>query len=297
MTSSPTRIGARATTAARSTRTAIPVCRSGPVSAAADRGRSIDLAINITAPDDVLVERMLGRAKDSGRSDDTPDAIRTRLEVQKPPAELLDHYRSAGKLRDVDGQPGIEEVTAAVVRALGIPDQFPEEVLDEARDQARRFSEEDLGGREDFTKQLVITIDPADAKDFDDGVSLMRDPDTGHWVLTVHIADVAHFVQPGGPLDREALYWHYPHYSNQGGFPGGAVRMGDWKLLERFEDGRVHLYNLKEDLGEKTDLADKHPGRVAELRKKLHAWYKDVGAQFLRPRPGGPMPWRPGKDD
>jgi adenylate kinase len=83
------------------------------------RGRSIDLAINITAPDDVLVARMLNRAKDSGRSDDTPEAIRTRLEVQKPPAELLAHYRGEGKLRDVDGQPGIEAVTEAVVGALG----------------------------------------------------------------------------------------------------------------------------------------------------------------------------------
>src|SRR5205085_9170693 len=56
----------------------------------------------------------------------------------------------------------------------------------------------------DFTQQLVITIDPADAKDFDDAVSLRRDADTGHWLLTVHIADVSHFVSPSGPLDREA---------------------------------------------------------------------------------------------
>ena len=55
----------------------------------------------------------------------------------------------------------------------------------------------------------------------------------------------------GGNLNRDALYWHYPHYSNQGGFPSGAIRMGDWKLVERYEDGRVHLYNLKNDLSEK----------------------------------------------
>lgn len=88
--------------------------------ALASRGKAIDLAINITSPDDVLVERMLGRAADSGRSDDTPEAIRTRLEVQKPPAELLDHYRAAGKLRDVDGQPDVETVTASIVSALGV---------------------------------------------------------------------------------------------------------------------------------------------------------------------------------
>ena len=97
-------------------------------------------------------------------------------------------------------------------------------------------------------------------------------------------------------LAREALYWHYPHYGNQGGFPGGAIRMGDWKLLERYEDGRVHLYNLAEDIGEKNDLAKKYPQRVKAMREKLHAWYKEVDAKFLRQRknaPDGPKPWRP----
>ncbi len=95
-------------------------------------------------------------------------------------------------------------------------------------------------------------------------------------------------------FDREALYWHYPHYANQGGFPGGAIRMGDWKLLERYEDGRVHLYNLAEDIGEQNDLAEKHPDRVKSMRAKLHKWYKTVDAKFLRPKkPGGPKPWKP----
>jgi adenylate kinase len=88
--------------------------------ALARQGRSIDLAINITAPDDVLVDRMVGRAKESDRSDDTPEAIRVRLEKQKPPADLLDHYRKAGKLRDIDGVPEIPFVTAAIMRTLGI---------------------------------------------------------------------------------------------------------------------------------------------------------------------------------
>jgi arylsulfatase A-like enzyme len=94
-------------------------------------------------------------------------------------------------------------------------------------------------------------------------------------------------------LDREALFWHYPHYSNQGGFPGGAVRRGDWKLVERYEDGRVHLYNLRDDVGERNDLAKEMPDRVAAMRSRLHAWYKEVGAKFLRAHPGGPEPWRP----
>ena len=100
-------------------------------------------------------------------------------------------------------------------------------------------------------------------------------------------------LKGSGPLDRDAIYWHYPHYSNQGGFPGGAVRMGDYKLLERFEDGRVHLYNLAEDVGEQNDLASRLPDKVRAMQKRLHAWYADVDAKFLEPKPGGPMPWRP----
>ncbi len=87
--------------------------------ALAAKGRAIDLAVNITAPDEILIERMLGRARESGRSDDTPEAIRTRLENQKPPAELLAHYRAAGKLKDIDGLPPIEQVTAAILAVLG----------------------------------------------------------------------------------------------------------------------------------------------------------------------------------
>ena len=81
--------------------------------------KAIDFAINIHGSDDVLIERLLSRAKDSGRTDDTPDAIRTRLAVQKPPAELLEHYRAAGKLRDIDGLPEIPVVTEEIMRALG----------------------------------------------------------------------------------------------------------------------------------------------------------------------------------
>jgi adenylate kinase len=88
--------------------------------ALAKRGKSIDIAINITGPDEILMDRLLGRAQESGRTDDTPEAIRKRLEVQKPAAELLAHYRSAGKLKDIDGIPVVETVTESIVEALGI---------------------------------------------------------------------------------------------------------------------------------------------------------------------------------
>ncbi len=95
-------------------------------------------------------------------------------------------------------------------------------------------------------------------------------------------------------FDRgEPLYWHYPHYSNQGGPPAGAIRMGPWKLVERYEDGSIELYNLEKDLRERNDVAEEHPGRVKRMREKLHAWYREVDAKFLRQRSGGPEPWRP----
>ncbi|TWU19813.1 sulfatase [Allorhodopirellula heiligendammensis] len=96
----------------------------------------------------------------------------------------------------------------------------------------------------------------------------------------------------GKSLDRESLYWHYPHYSNQGGIPGGAIREGDFKLVERYEDGRVHLYNLKDDIGEQHDLADTMPEQVDQMRRRLHAWYQTVDAQFLQPK-DGLVPWKP----
>ena len=96
----------------------------------------------------------------------------------------------------------------------------------------------------------------------------------------------------GEPLARESLYWHYPHYSNQGGIPGGAIRQGDFKLFERYEDGRTELYNLKEDIGEQKNLAKDMPEKVKAMRSNLHKWYKDVDAKFLRPKNGN-EPWRP----
>jgi arylsulfatase A-like enzyme len=96
-----------------------------------------------------------------------------------------------------------------------------------------------------------------------------------------------------GSLDRKSLYWHYPHYSNQGGFPGGAVRSGDWKLVERLEDGRTHLYNLADDAGERNDVADAHRELVTKMRDDLHAWYRTVDAKFLQAKPAGPAAWRP----
>src|SRR5205814_5573187 len=90
------------------------------------------------------------------------------------------------------------------IRAFALPDIFPPDALDEARAAATRFSEKDLAGRDDFTGWVTVTIDPADARDFDDAISLTIDPKSKHWQLGVHIADVGHFAPPGSALDREA---------------------------------------------------------------------------------------------
>jgi arylsulfatase A-like enzyme len=96
-----------------------------------------------------------------------------------------------------------------------------------------------------------------------------------------------------GTVKRKNLFWHYPHYSNQGGFPGGIIRSGKWKLIERFEDGSTHLFNLETDIREQFDLTQKYPKIVKQMKMDLHKWYKKVDAKFLLAKPKGPKPWQP----
>ena len=86
-----------------------------------------------------------------------------------------------------------------------------------------------------------------------------------------------------GDLERKAIYWHYPHYS--GSTPFGAVRAGDWKLIEFYEDMRAELYNLRDDLGEAHDLAASQPERAERLRRELQRWRVATGATMPRPNP------------
>lgn len=88
-----------------------------------------------------------------------------------------------------------------------------------------------------------------------------------------------------GALDRDAIYWHYPHYHPGGATPYGAVRAGDFRLVEFYEDNRAELYNLKDDLGETRDLTATLPEKTAALRKKLADWRQSVGAQMPMPNP------------
>jgi len=87
-------------------------------------------------------------------------------------------------------------------------------------------------------------------------------------------------LRGGTSLDRKALFWHYPHHHGSGSIPSGAVRAGDWKLIEWFGDGRLELYNLADDLSETTDLAQTRPDKTRELHNLLKAWRQEVGAEI-----------------
>ncbi len=89
----------------------------------------------------------------------------------------------------------------------------------------------------------------------------------------------------GGTRLERPLFWHYPHYSNQGGGPGGAVRAADFKLVEWFEGMRVELFNLHDDPGEQHDLAAQLPEKTAALRQQLHDWRNSVRASMPEPNP------------
>ncbi|MGH7136496.1 MAG: sulfatase [Pirellulales bacterium] len=86
-------------------------------------------------------------------------------------------------------------------------------------------------------------------------------------------------------LGREAIYWHYPHYHPGGATPYSAIRSGDYRLVEFYEDDHFELYNLRTDLGETHDLAATEPERAADLRRRLAEWRAEVGAQEPSPNP------------
>ncbi|MBI4603943.1 MAG: sulfatase-like hydrolase/transferase [Planctomycetes bacterium] len=109
-------------------------------------------------------------------------------------------------------------------------------------------------------------LDPAKAAGPLDGASLLR-------------------LLEGGELAPRTLFWHFPNYTNQGGRPAGAARDGRWKLVESYEEGRAELYDLARDPSEGKDLAREEPGRAAELRAKLAAWRRRIGAQECAPNP------------
>jgi arylsulfatase A-like enzyme len=89
-----------------------------------------------------------------------------------------------------------------------------------------------------------------------------------------------------GSLGREAIFWHFPHYNRHpSSVPSSVIRKGPWKLIETFDPEGIELYNLDEDLSETSNLVRQRPDLVNELRQKLDAWRRDVGAEMMRPNP------------
>jgi ribonuclease R len=123
------------------------------------------------------------------------------VEMVRFPSHLRDGEGVIVEVLGAAGEAGVDTLT--VIHEFGLPGPFPEGALAEARRQAERFREEVPAGRRDLTDRVIVTIDPVDARDFDDAISLER-IDRGHWLLGVHIADVSHFVEEGSPLDQEA---------------------------------------------------------------------------------------------
>jgi arylsulfatase A-like enzyme len=104
---------------------------------------------------------------------------------------------------------------------------------------------------------------------------------------------LAPLLERTGTIAQRPLFWHYPHYSNQGGRPSGAVRQGNYKLIESFEDQRVELYDLAADPGECRDLAGREPKRTTEMKKLLADWRREVDAQMPTPNPDPVEPFGP----
>jgi arylsulfatase A-like enzyme len=95
-------------------------------------------------------------------------------------------------------------------------------------------------------------------------------------------------LRQSAPPEPRDLFWHYPHhqhYQQGGAMPYGAIRSGDFRLIEFFDDMHVELYNLRDDVGEQKNLKAENPEKTHELRQRLHAWRKDVGAQMPTANP------------
>src|SRR5262245_6967693 len=209
--------------------------------------------------------------------------------------------RGEGVITEVLGphhKPGVD--TLSVIRAFGLPEAFSEAALAEARQVASQFSETNLEGREDFTNDLVITIDPPDAKDFDDAVNVAIDPKTKHWILTVHIADVSAFVKAGGALDAEArkratsvdlpqrVIPMFPEVisnglaSRQEG-KGGDVRTVQMEFTPNLQKGHVRFAN----------------GAIRNRKRFTYDEVQEIldGLEAKKPNPPTPFPNREGGEE
>ncbi|HEX8323422.1 MAG TPA: ribonuclease R [Tepidisphaeraceae bacterium] len=156
----------------------------------------------------------------------TPDAATkyikegTKVVVEVTEFATID-LAATGVISEVLGEEGDKDVDLkTVIVAYGLPGEFPQEVKDQASEALAKFkATKDFGNRYDMRNEVVCTIDPDDAKDYDDAISLTKTED-GYWELGVHIADVSHFVPVGSALDLEAY-----ERGNSTYFPGKVIPM------------------------------------------------------------------------
>jgi ribonuclease R len=181
------------------------------------------------------------------------------------------------------GDPGVD--TLSIIRAFDLPDAFPKEVEEEAKAAVTAFRENDLEGREDFTADTVITIDPADAKDFDDAVGLVQDPVSKHWLLSVHIADVGHFAPPGSAVDREARKRGTSVYLPQRVLPMFPPAISNH--VASLQQGRVRY--VKSALIDFTPAGQRTAVRFANgaIRSRRRFTYEEVSAILQDPEGAG----------
>jgi arylsulfatase A-like enzyme len=94
-------------------------------------------------------------------------------------------------------------------------------------------------------------------------------------------------------MPERPIFWHYPHYSNQGGDPGSAIRLGKYKLIDNFEKARVELYDLENDISEQNDVSALYPEKTKELYNLLDEWRKLHSVKMMLPNPK----WKNNKTD
>jgi len=215
-------------------------------------------------------------------------AAKNAREKDKVVVEILSYptekYLGRGVIIEVLGRAGqYESEIKSIIRQYHLPDEFDADCLEQARRAAAEFNPEHIGSRDDITEKLIITIDPPDAKDFDDAISLERNR-KDNWVLGVHIADVGHFVSHGSPLDTEGKIRGNSVY-----LPGKTIPMlpevvellKDMEMLSRAiekrrtKNGMIHL-----DLPETELIMDKS-GRVVDARPTDDSYPHTIIEMFM----------------
>ncbi len=210
------------------------------------------------------------------------------IEMVRFPSHVHDGEGVVVEVLGGRGQPGVD--TLSIIYEFNLPGDFDEDVLENSRKQAELFDESIPRGRHDLTSSMIITIDPIDARDFDDAISLER-MENGHWMLGVHIADVSHFVQPKTPLDREAFDRATSVYlpdrvipmlpeiisNNLASLQPNKVRYALTAMMEMTEEGiRVHTEVFKSAIKSVRRFTYEE---VDEYLADRNAWKKKLSAE------------------